>query len=254
MVDAVELRAVALFGSLDDQELESLASCAELVEIPSEGVDLTRQGDFGHAVFAVVGRHRRRHGRTGCRCAGSARGDVFGEIAVLSSGRRTATVTSTSPMRLVSVFKRDLWRFADANPGFDDALRQATIRRLTRRAADQTGSGSWLERTFSSRASRDQLPSICRRFRPAKVFASMFIRDEAISTNAAARAIACSLGPGDSEKTKIVTGSVGSALETSNETAFAAIDEVKRSGRSRRRLQRGRSPPRSVSRQSRPGG
>jgi CPA1 family monovalent cation:H+ antiporter len=56
------------------------------------------------------------------------RGDVFGEIAVLSSGRRTATVTSTSPMRLVSLFKRDLWRFADANPGFDDALRQATIR------------------------------------------------------------------------------------------------------------------------------
>ena len=127
MVDAVELRAVALFGSLDDQELESLASCAELVEIPSEGVDLTRQGDFGHAVFAVVG------GTADVTVDGSpvrhlGRGDVFGEIAVLSSGRRTATVTSTSPMRLVSVFKRDLWRFADANPGFDDALRQATIR------------------------------------------------------------------------------------------------------------------------------
>ena len=127
MVDAVELRAVALFGSLDDQELESLASCAELVEIPSEGVDLTRQGDFGHAVFAVVG------GTADVTVDGLpvrrlARGDVFGEIAVLSSGRRTATVTSTSPMRLVSVFKRDLWRFADANPGFDDALRQATIR------------------------------------------------------------------------------------------------------------------------------
>ena len=127
MVDAVELRAVSLFGSLDDQELESLASCAELVEIPSEGIDLTRQGDFGHAVFAVVG------GTADVTVDGSpvrrlGRGDVFGEIAVLSSGRRTATVTSTSPMRLVSVFKRDLWRFADANPGFDDALRQATIR------------------------------------------------------------------------------------------------------------------------------
>jgi CRP-like cAMP-binding protein len=119
VVDAAELRAVALFGSLDDQELESLAQCAELVEIPSEGVDLTRQGDFGHAVFAVVDGAQVRH---------LGQGDVFGEIAVLSSGRRTATVTSTSPMRLVSVFKRDLWLLADANPGFDDALRQATIR------------------------------------------------------------------------------------------------------------------------------
>jgi CRP-like cAMP-binding protein len=127
VVDAAELRAVALFGSLDDQELESLASCAELVEISSEGIDLTRQGDFGHAVFAVVG------GTADVTVDGSpvrrlGRGDVFGEIAVLSSGRRTATVTSTSPMRLVSLFKRDLWRVADANPGFDDALRQATIR------------------------------------------------------------------------------------------------------------------------------
>lgn len=118
---------MTLFGSLDDDELESLASCAELVEIPSEGVDLTRQGDFGHAVFAVVG------GTADVTVDGSpvrhlGRGDVFGEIAVLSSGRRTATVTSTSPMRLVSVFKRDLWRFADGNPGFDEALRQATIR------------------------------------------------------------------------------------------------------------------------------
>ena len=127
MVDAAELRGVTLFGSLDDDELESLASCAELVEIASEGVDLTRQGDFGHAVFAVVG------GTADVTVDGSpvrqlGRGDVFGEIAVLSSGRRTATVTSTSPMRLVSVFKRDLWRFADGNPGFDEALRQATIR------------------------------------------------------------------------------------------------------------------------------
>jgi CRP-like cAMP-binding protein len=127
VVDAVELRAVALFGSLDDQELESLASGAELVEIPSEGVDLTRQGDFGHSVFAVV------DGTADVTVDGSpvrrlGRGDVFGEIAVLSSGRRTATVTSTSRMRLVSLFKRDLWRVADANPGFDEALRQATIR------------------------------------------------------------------------------------------------------------------------------
>lgn len=118
---------MALFGSLDDRELASLASSSELLEVPSAGIDLTRQGDFGHAVYAVIdgtadvtvdGAPVRRLGE----------GDVFGEIAVLSSGRRTATVTSTSPMRLVSVFKRDLWRLAEDNPQFGEALREVTVR------------------------------------------------------------------------------------------------------------------------------
>jgi CRP-like cAMP-binding protein len=127
VVDATELRAVALFGSLDDDELAALCSCSELLEVPTAGVDLTRQGDFGHSLYAVVG------GTASVTVDGApvrelAQGDVFGEIAVVSSGRRTATVTSTSPMRLVSVFKRDLWRLAEGNPRFGDALRQVTAR------------------------------------------------------------------------------------------------------------------------------
>ncbi len=34
-------------------------------------------------------------------------GDVFGEIAVLYGGHRTATVVATTPMRLVMIFNRD---------------------------------------------------------------------------------------------------------------------------------------------------
>ena len=43
--------------------------------------------------------------------------------AIMASGRRTATVTSSSPMRLVSVFKTDLWKLADERPAFGAALR-----------------------------------------------------------------------------------------------------------------------------------
>jgi CRP-like cAMP-binding protein len=39
-----------------------------------------------------------------------AAGDVFGEIAVLSGGRRTATVTATSRMKLFAILNRDIWR------------------------------------------------------------------------------------------------------------------------------------------------
>lgn len=126
MVDVGELRSVPLFGGLASDDLATLAERADLVEAEA-GVDLTREGDFGHCVFAIV------DGTAAVAVDGApvrdlGPGDLFGEIAVLASGRRTATVTSRSPMRLVSLFKRDLWRLADERPEFHAALRAVTAR------------------------------------------------------------------------------------------------------------------------------
>ena len=126
MVDVGELLSVPLFGGLASDDLATLAERADLVEAEA-GVDLTREGDFGHCVFAIV------DGTAAVTVDGApvrdlGPGDLFGEIAVLASGRRTATVTSRSPMRLVSLFKRDLWRLADERPEFDAALRAVTAR------------------------------------------------------------------------------------------------------------------------------
>jgi CRP-like cAMP-binding protein len=51
-------------------------------------------------------------------------GDVFGEIAVLSSGRRTASVRALAPMKLVVVLNRDVWRLDRDAPDVSAALRQ----------------------------------------------------------------------------------------------------------------------------------
>ena len=50
-------------------------------------------------------------------------GDVFGEIAVLSGGRRTATVIAQTPMQLVTVLNRDVWRLEREAPDVGAALR-----------------------------------------------------------------------------------------------------------------------------------
>ncbi|MCY7302461.1 MAG: cyclic nucleotide-binding domain-containing protein [Thermoleophilia bacterium] len=50
-------------------------------------------------------------------------GELFGEIAVIASGRRTATVESLSAMVLASFFKRDIWALEKSNAAFADALR-----------------------------------------------------------------------------------------------------------------------------------
>src|SRR4029450_12914745 len=60
-------------------------------------------------------------------------------------------------------------------------------------------------------------PSSWRRFRPANTFARMFMTStKPMRTSAAAHAADCSPGSGDSEFTKISTGSVGSAPCTSS--------------------------------------
>ena len=62
-------------------------------------------------------------------------GEVFGEIAVVASGRRTACVVATSPMRLIVLFKRDVWALERRTPTAAERLRALIAER--RGASDQ---------------------------------------------------------------------------------------------------------------------
>jgi CRP-like cAMP-binding protein len=122
-VDAAELGALPVFGSLSQEELAKLAAGAERVEVGEPGVELTKEGDFGHSVFVVL-EGTARVTVDGDVVRELSRGDLFGEIAVLSSGRRTATVVSSTAMTLVSVFKRDVWAIEEKNDAFAAELRR----------------------------------------------------------------------------------------------------------------------------------
>lgn len=117
-----DLASVQAFGALSPGELESLASSGERVEVEGSGVEITQQGDFGHSVFAVLEGDARVL-VDGQEVGRLSAGELFGEIAVIASGRRTATVESASPMVLVSFFKRDIWAIEKNNAVFADALR-----------------------------------------------------------------------------------------------------------------------------------
>ena len=128
-VSQTDLSALPIFAVLTPEELAILAAGAERVEIAEPGVELTREGEFGHSVLVVL-EGTAQVSLEGAVVRELTRGDLFGEIAVLSSGRRTATVVSATPMVLASVFKRDVWAIESTNDAFAEELRRLRGERI----------------------------------------------------------------------------------------------------------------------------
>lgn len=117
---------VAPLSALDgvaEEELDAVARVATEREF-AEGETLMTEGDFGHSLFLV------EDGTAdvfteGTKVGTVGRGDVVGEIAVLASGRRVASVVATSPVRTIALFKRDVWGLESEAPEAARRLRAA---------------------------------------------------------------------------------------------------------------------------------
>ena len=120
-MDAASIARIPLFAELTLDQRDQVAGMCQELEI-EEGATLLREGDFGYAMFAITaGTAEVLKDGVVIRTLGS--GDVFGEIAVLSGGRRTATVIAQTPMQLVTVLNRDVWRLEREAPEVGAALR-----------------------------------------------------------------------------------------------------------------------------------
>ena len=93
------LRAVPLFSGCNEKHLEFIASRVDEVDVKAGRV-LTEEGQSGGEFFIVLS------GDADVKRGGKVvdtikAGDFFGEISLLDNGPRTATVTATTPMRLL---------------------------------------------------------------------------------------------------------------------------------------------------------
>lgn len=113
-MERVELAANPFFAGLPDHELEAVARVATPMEIAAGGA-LTTEGEFGHALY-IVQSGAAEVKRNGAPVASIGPGDVVGEIAVLVSGRRTASIIATAPLTVVALFKRDVWHLEQDAP------------------------------------------------------------------------------------------------------------------------------------------
>jgi CRP-like cAMP-binding protein len=132
-VSPIELAAIPLFSSLDSDGLDELATWFE-TKTASAGVKLCGEGASGYSFFVLVDGNAVVTSE-GNELATLGPGDFFGEIAILDGGRRTATVTTTTPAELLVLFGAEFRQLQQAHPAIAAQLEQAVATRTERRSS-----------------------------------------------------------------------------------------------------------------------
>jgi len=122
------LERVPLFAGVGRNELEEIGRIADEVDVPA-GTALTHEGRHEGYFFVIVSGtvQIERGGRT-INTIGP--GDFLGEIALLDGGPRTATATTESPCRLLSMTHKRFHQLLDSSPPVRTAILEAVGERL----------------------------------------------------------------------------------------------------------------------------
>jgi CRP-like cAMP-binding protein len=128
MAHAEELASIPLFDSLEESELQKLAPMFSS-RTADEGARLCGEGASGYSFFILT------EGSAVVTADGATLGDLgpgdfFGEIAMLTGSRRSATVTATSPAQLLVMFGSDFRHLEQTQPEIATRIEAAMRRRL----------------------------------------------------------------------------------------------------------------------------
>ncbi len=127
------LSRVPLFEGLSKKELAKLASVTDDLQV-DEGTVLCREGKIGNEFFVIVDGTVEviRGGKTVSTRTG---GDFVGEIALLVTKHRVATVRATSPVRCFVLTRGSFRRVLDENRSIEQKVMTVLAQRLAENAA-----------------------------------------------------------------------------------------------------------------------
>ncbi|VTU13690.1 Crp/Fnr family transcriptional regulator [Variovorax sp. RA8] len=120
------LKATALFGSFDAPSLATLAESAQIVALPA-GRTIFRAGDPGNELYVIA--RGAAYVLAGSESEGEdhiidqlATGAMFGEIAMLSGERRSATLRTATATLLIQISREALFSILEAHPKLSEVL------------------------------------------------------------------------------------------------------------------------------------
>jgi CRP-like cAMP-binding protein len=122
------LKQVPLFSRCSKKELGEIAKIADEIDLP-EGKVLTREGGRGREFFVLLDGSAdvRRNNR---KIKSLESGDFLGEISLVTKAPRTATVTTSSPVRALVVSEQNFRRLLENSPQVQVKVLEALAERL----------------------------------------------------------------------------------------------------------------------------
>jgi CRP-like cAMP-binding protein len=120
--EPAQLSQVPFFEGLDVADVERLASWMDIEE-HGPGTLLTHEGRTSYAFFIVESGDARVE-LDGEELRRLGPGDVFGEIAMLGDGRRSADVVAVGDVRIYSMFGTRFREMQEAMPAVAARLRE----------------------------------------------------------------------------------------------------------------------------------
>jgi len=127
-VDASRIAAFPGFADLPADELDDLAAAMNEVEIEA-GAEVITIDDYGTAVYFIEQGEADVSDDEGEATEVLGPGDMFGEIGLLLTGERTATVVARTPMLLLSLSGQDFDRIREQVPDVERSLRRLGLER-----------------------------------------------------------------------------------------------------------------------------
>ncbi|HUQ21578.1 MAG TPA: cyclic nucleotide-binding domain-containing protein [Gaiellaceae bacterium] len=123
------IKGVPLFAEASKGHLAEIAAIADEVDLP-EGKTLIAEGDTGREFFVLIDGTAdvTQGGKQIGRMMGP--GDFFGEIALVAKAPRTATVTTTSPVRALVITDRAFRQLLEQSPEIAVVVLTALAERL----------------------------------------------------------------------------------------------------------------------------
>jgi CRP-like cAMP-binding protein len=132
VVDVSRVEAVPSLAALSPALKAGLAEGFDELSVPA-GERVASQGDFAYELFVIV-QGTARIQQDGEVVATLGPGELCGEIGLLLTGRRTATIVAESPMVVLAMFEQTFRVLSREHPELADAVHRQSRGRFTRPA------------------------------------------------------------------------------------------------------------------------